>query len=182
MKLNNRLSTFLVLGCLILRLPSFSQMAWFTDGYHGGIYGHYPQWQARFMVEQLEKNPHWAINLEIEPETWDTISVTDTDNFRAFQAYFEKEGPTGRIEFVNPTWSQPYCYNISGESIFSNFITAWLKPVNISRRSFWTTQWKSPVSRVATQILQGFGFKCAVLRIQYLLGSYTTAFGKDLVN
>ena len=185
MKLNNRLSTFLVLGCLILRLPSFSQMAWFTDGYHGGIYGHYPQWQARFMVEQLEKNPHWAINLEIEPETWDTISVTDTDNFRAFQAYFEKEGPTGRIEFVNPTWSQPYCYNISGESIIRQFHYGMAK----TREYFPTVSFKTYAveepcfTSSLPQILQGFGFKYAVLRNPNTCwGGYTTAFGKDLVN
>ena len=73
------------------------------------------------MVDNLEKTPEWAINLEIEPETWDSISVIDAKNFKAFQDYFEKEGPSGRIEFVNPTWSQPYAYNISGESLIRQF-------------------------------------------------------------
>ena len=115
-------SAILTILLLIVSLtPTISQTAWFTDGYHGGIYGHYPKWQARFMVEELEKHPEWAINIEIEPETWDSISVTDPENFRAFQNYFEITGSNNRIEFVNPTWSQPYSYNISGESIIRQF-------------------------------------------------------------
>ncbi|KAF5080142.1 hypothetical protein DSECCO2_123500 [anaerobic digester metagenome] len=97
------LCVFILICFLSVKLPVMSQTTWFTDGYHGGVYGHYPQWQAQFMVEQLKKDPGWAINLEIEPETWDTISVTDAENFKVFQAYFEKESPSGRVEFVNPT-------------------------------------------------------------------------------
>jgi len=34
-----------------LFLPvSFSQQSYFVDGYHGGIYGHIPEWQTRFML------------------------------------------------------------------------------------------------------------------------------------
>lgn len=164
---------------------ALSQTAWFADGYHGGIYGHYPQWQARFMVEQLEKHPDWAINLEIEPETWDTISVTDAENFKAFQSYFEKEGPAGRIEFVNPTWSQPYCYNISGESIIRQFHYGMSKIREyFPSASFMTYAVEEPCfTSSLPQILHGFGFKYAVLRNPNTCwGGYTSAFGKDLVN
>ena len=140
---------------------SDNQTAWFTDGYHGGVYGHYPQWQARFMVEKLEEHPDWAINIEIEPETWDTISVTDSENFRAFQAYFEKEGPAGRVEFVNPTWSQPYSYNISGESIIRQFYYGMEKTREyFPSATFLTYAVEEPCfTSSLPQILKGFGYK-----------------------
>lgn len=164
---------------------SDNQTAWFTDGYHGGVYGHYPQWQARFMVEKLEEHPDWAINIEIEPETWDTISVTDSENFRAFQAYFEKEGPAGRVEFVNPTWSQPYSYNISGESIIRQFYYGMEKTREyFPSATFLTYAVEEPCfTSSLPQILKGFGYKYAVLRNPNTCwGGYTSAFGKDLVN
>lgn len=34
-------------------MPVWSQTAWFSDGYHGGVYAHYPMWQARFTIENL---------------------------------------------------------------------------------------------------------------------------------
>lgn len=34
-------------------MPVWSQTAWFSDGYHGGVYAHYPMWQARFTIEKL---------------------------------------------------------------------------------------------------------------------------------
>src|SRR3974390_1705232 len=49
--------------------------AWFIDGYHGGVYGHYPTGYTGFIVEQLKNNPGWRINLEIEPETWDSVRI-----------------------------------------------------------------------------------------------------------
>lgn len=180
-----RLSSFILFCFLVVKTPALTQTAWFTDGYHGGIYGHYPQWQAQFMVEQLDKHPDWAINLEIEPETWDTISVTDAKNFKAFQAYFEKEGPSGRIEFVNPTWSQPYSYNISGESIIRQFHYGMAKTREyFPSASFVTYAVEEPCfTSSLPQILKGFGYKYAVLRNPNTCwGGYTSAFGKDLVN
>lgn len=50
---------------------------YFVDGYHGGVYGHYPKGYTRFMVNQLQKHPDWKINLEIEPETWDRERTED---------------------------------------------------------------------------------------------------------
>ncbi|HCB89816.1 MAG TPA: hypothetical protein DEP71_11115 [Porphyromonadaceae bacterium] len=179
------LCVFILICFLSVKLPVMSQTTWFTDGYHGGVYGHYPQWQAQFMVEQLKKDPGWAINLEIEPETWDTISVTDAENFKVFQAYFEKESPSGRVEFVNPTWSQPYCYNISGESIIRQFHYGMAKTREyFPSASFLTYAVEEPCfTSSLPQILQGFGFKYAVLRNPNTCwGGYTSAFGKDLVN
>lgn len=51
-----------------------AQQAYFVDGYHGGIYGHYPvKWKTQFIVDQLAMHPDWRICMEIEPETWDTV-------------------------------------------------------------------------------------------------------------
>ncbi len=59
--------------------------AWFIDGYHGGIYGHYPPGYTKSLVEQLKKNPQWSINLEIEPETWDTARVYEPEAYVEFK-------------------------------------------------------------------------------------------------
>ncbi|MGV8963724.1 MAG: glycoside hydrolase family 38 C-terminal domain-containing protein [Candidatus Saccharimonadaceae bacterium] len=181
----NYRSSVLILLCFILvEMSALSQTAWFLDGYHGGIYGHYPQWQAQFMIEKLERHHDWAINLEIEPETWDSISVTDAVNFKAFQAYFEIEGPSGRIDFVNPTWSQPYSYNISGESIIRQFHYGIAKIQEyFPSASFLTYAVEEPCfTSSLPQILQGFGFKYAVLRNPNTCwGGYTSGFGQDLV-
>jgi Alpha-mannosidase len=178
-----RINTLLI--SLLVGMASHAQQAWFADGYHGGIYGHYPMWQARFMVDQLKQHPDWAINLEIEPETWDSVSVQDADNFKAFQKYFDTEGRFGRVEFVNPTWSQPYCYNISGESIIRQFGYGISKTKEYFPNAFFQTYSVEEPCFTSSlpQILKGFGFKYAVLRNPNTCwGGYTSSFGKDLVN
>ena len=64
----SRLSFSLVL-MILAACPAFSQTAYFVDGYHGGVWGHYPPWVTQFMVDQLKLHPDWKINLEIEPES-----------------------------------------------------------------------------------------------------------------
>src|SRR5690606_7827701 len=63
-----------ILTLLFLLLSSFTvyaQKPYFVDGYHGGVYGHYPMWVTQFMVDKLAAHPEWKLGLEIEPETWD---------------------------------------------------------------------------------------------------------------
>ena len=180
-----KLLLFVLFNFLIVKSPVLSQTAWFADGYHGGIYGHYPMWQAKFMVDQLKNNPDWAINLEVEPETWDTISIKDAENFKKLQTYYDIERSSGRIEFVNPTWAQPYCYNISGESIIRQFFYGIAKTKEYFPNAiFHTYSVDEPCfTSSLPQILKGFGFKYAVLRNPNTCwGGYTSAFGKDLVN
>jgi alpha-mannosidase len=176
----------ILLGYLLLNVTTArGQQTWFADGYHGGIYGHYPMWQAAFMVEKLKENPQWSINLEIEPETWDSVFVKDPDNFRALQEYYEEEGRFGRMEFVNPAFAQPYCYNISGESIIRQFRYGMEKIWQyFPHASFRTYSVEEPCfTSSLPQILSGFGFEYAVLRNPNTCwGGYTSAFGKDLVN
>ena len=97
-----------VLGfCLVLGVGvSYAQTAYFVDGYHGGVYGHYPRWQTRFMVEQLQKHPEWKINLEIEPETWDSVKVYDPGAYAAFKDALQDVTIRDRVEFVNPAYGQ----------------------------------------------------------------------------
>lgn len=184
-----RKTVYWVFTCLVFVLftvpAAHAQTAWFADGYHGGIYGHYPMWQARFMVDKLSEHPDWKMNLEIEPETWDTVSVKDAVNFRSFQDYYTKEGRFGRIEFVNPTYAQPYCYNISGESIIRQFAYGIAKTRHyFPEATFLTYAVEEPCfTSSLPAILKGFGYKYAVLRNPNTCwGGYTSAFGRDLVN
>lgn len=168
-----------------LALCSQAQKAWFADGYHGGVYGHYPMWQAKFMVDKLTENPGWKINLEIEPETWDSVSVNDAENFEAFQRYYSETGRLGRIEFVNPAYAQPYAYNISGESIIRHFSYGISKIREyFPEATFLTYSCEEPCfTSSLPQILKGFRYKYAVIRNPNTCwGGYTSAFGKDLVN
>src|SRR5690606_38948219 len=116
-----RRALFLLL-LLPLPLAAFGQQkAYFIDGYHGGVYGHYPRWKTQFMVDQLMKHPDWKINLEIEPETWDSVKVYDPTAYQNFANALTTPGLAERIEFVNPAYAQPYFYNISGESVIRQF-------------------------------------------------------------
>lgn len=177
----NLLLSILLLGGWTIN----AQQAWFVDGYHGGVYGHYPEWQARFMVDKLTEIPDWKISLEIEPETWDTVSIRDAKNFQDLQEFYATTGRFGRIEFVNPTWAQPYCYNISGESIIRQFGYGIDKIKEyFPQATFTTYSVEEPCfTSSLPQILKGFNYKYAVLRNPNTCwGGYTTGFGKDLVN
>jgi alpha-mannosidase len=163
---------------------SYGLPAYFADGYHGGYYGHYPKWQAKFMVDKLIENPQWKINLEIEPETWDYVSVEDAENFRRLQDYYSETGKFGRIEFVNPAYAQPYCYNISGESIIRQFQAGMAKTLEyFPDATFTTYSCEEPCFTSALpQILTSLGYKYAVIRNPNTCwGGYTSAFGKELV-
>lgn len=118
----NRITVRTIVAALLLTVGSSAYasqpQAWFVDGYHGGVYGHYPvEWKTRFIVDQLEAHPEWRIGLEIEPETWDTVQVRTPADY----ARFRRLATGDRVEFTNPTYAQPYCYNISGESIIRQF-------------------------------------------------------------
>src|ERR1700712_1853850 len=106
---------------LLISIPSVAQKAYFIDGYHGGVYGHYPKGYTQFIVDKLKENPYWKINLEIEPETWDSVLVREPSALKELQQLFADQTDTGRIEYVSPAYGQSYLYNISGESIIRQF-------------------------------------------------------------
>lgn len=176
----NKLYIILLAGFICVHVHS--QQAYFVDGYHGGIYGHYPvEWKTQFIVDQLAQHPEWRICLEIEPETWDTVRVRTPEAYNRL-----KSVATGKqVEFTNPTYAQPYCYNISGESIIRQFEYG-IKKTNehFPEVEFTTYSAEEPCfTSCLPQILKLFGFKYAVLKCPNTCwGGYTGAYGGELVN
>ncbi len=175
----------LIVILLFIVLKGTAQTAWFIDGYHGGIYGHLPPWQTKFMVEKLAQYPNWKINLELEPESWDSIALHDPENYTAFRKLFANQTADARIEYVNPAYGQAYMYNISGESVIRQFYYGMKK----LRQHFPTVQFTTYSSEepcftsALPQILKSYGFKYASLKNPNTCwGGYTRAFGGELVN
>jgi alpha-mannosidase len=186
MPLKNRILLVCFFFTTILATKSFSQrMAYFIDGYHGGVYGHYPVWNTQFMADMLNKNPQWKINLEIEPETWDTAKVRDPKGYEEFKALFADQSDNGRIEYVSPAYGQSYLYNISGESMIRQFYYG-IKKVreHFPTAVFTTYSSEEPCFTSALpQVLKSFGYKYASLKNPNTCwGGYTKAFGGELVN
>lgn len=175
----------------IVAICSFSfkdasaQTAWFIDGYHGGIYGGYPKFYTRFLVDMLDQNPGWKINLEIEPETWDTVEMDDSKAYTEFKALAADQSANGRIEFINPTYAQSYLYNISGESIIRQFSYGIKKIRSHFRNAAFTAySCEEPCFTSALpQILTSFGFKYASLKNpNTCFGGYAAAHGGELID
>jgi alpha-mannosidase len=162
-----------------------AQKAWFADGYHGGIYGHYPPSFTQFILDALQQHPDWKLNLEIEPETWDFARTNTPEAYRAFKSFVTSQGPNRRIEFVNPAYGQSYLWNISGESVIQQL-----------ERGLRKIHEHFPTAEVSTYcseepcftsalpgILKSFGFEYAVLKNPNTCwGGYTRAHGGELVN
>lgn len=157
------------------------QKAYFVDGYHGGVYGHYPMWVTQFMVDKLTEHPEWQLGLEIEPETWDTVKVKEPVAYNNFKNIATDK----RVEFTNPAYAQPYCYNISGESIIRQFEYG-IKKIHqhFPDVTFTTYSVEEPCfTSSLPQILRLFGFKYAVLKCPNTCwGGYTAPYGGQLVN
>ena len=163
-------------------LGTLSAKNYFADGYHGGIYGHYPvEWKTQFIVDKLTENPDWKIGLEIEPETWDTVRARTPGAFQAFAALLSQR----RMEYTNPTYAQPYLYNIQEESIIRQF------SYGIERLrhhfpgiTFTTYAAEEPCFTSALPaILRGFGFSYLSLKCpDTCWGGYMAPFGGETVN
>jgi len=155
--------------------------AWFVDGYHGGIYGHYPvEWYTRFIVDRLTDNPQWCISMEIEPETWDSVRLRTPDSYHALAGLVAGR----RIEFTNPTYAQPYLYNITGESIIRQFAYGIrkLRSHFPNARMFTYSSEEPCFTSCLPRVLRGFGFRYASLKCpDTCWGGYTSAFGGELV-
>jgi len=174
----------IALALFLACLRGSAQTAYFIDGYHGGIYGHLPSWQTKFMVDQLAAHPDWKINLELEPESWDSIEKSDPLNYAAFQRLFADQSLDGRIEYVNPAYGQSYLYNISGESVIRQLDYGMRKlRQHFPGIVFSTYSSEEPCFTSALpQILGSFGFRYASLKNPNTCwGGYTRAFGGELV-
>ncbi len=165
--------------------PAFSQTAYFVDGWHGGIWGHYPPWVTQFLVDKLNQNPDWKINLEIEPESWDWIEANTPEAYKEFQALFADQSAKGRIEYINPDFAQSYLWNVTGESIIRQFEYGMRKVrQHFPNANLTVYSSEEPLFTSALPgILKSFGFKYAVLKNPNTCwGGYTRAFGGELVN
>ncbi|MFP5080030.1 glycoside hydrolase family 38 C-terminal domain-containing protein [Pedobacter sp. JCM 36344] len=158
---------------------------YFIDGYHGGVWGHYPLNYTTFISDMLDKNPFWKLNLEIEPVTWDVVKINDPTGYQRFKKHVEDQSIDGRIEFVNPSYGQAYLFNIQGESVIRQLEIGMAK----IRQHFPTASFESYSSEepcftsALPQILKSFGYKYAALKNPNTMwGGYTTAFGDELVN
>lgn len=184
-KKNNTLKRLAWIPFLFLFFNSSAQKAYFIDGYHGGVYGHYPTWYTQFMVDKLKENPFWKINLEIEPETWDSVLIREPSALKEFQQLFADQSVTGRIEYVSPAYGQSYFYNISGESIVRHFAYGIKKVRQYFPGAVFTTYSSEEpcFTSALPQILTSFGYKYASLKNPNTCwGGYTRAYGGELVN
>jgi alpha-mannosidase len=179
----------LLLVCALTRIPLHAQTparpAYFIDGYHGGIYGHIPPWQTKFMVDKLDQYPDWKINLELEPESWDTIALKYPADYEAFKTRIADQSANGRIEYINPAYGQSYLYNISGESIIRQFYYGMRKlRQHFPGLIFSTYSSEEPCFTSALpQILRSYGFQYASLKNPNTCwGGYTRAYGGELVD
>jgi len=161
------------------------ERAWFVDGYHGGIYGHYPPWCTQFMVDSMRANPDWKLNLEIEPATWDFVSTNTPEAYAALKQLVADQSASGRIEFINPAYAQSYLWDISGECIIQQFARGMDKiREHFPTAEFVTYSSEEPCFTSALPgLLKSFGFKYAVLKNpDTCWGGYTRAHGGELVN
>jgi alpha-mannosidase len=183
----NRLLIMLLAFVLSLTMVggAKAQTAYFIDGFHGGVYGGYPVWDTRFIVDMLNKHPDWKINLEIEPETWDWVKKVDTAAYADFKALVADQSARGRIEFINPDYAQSYLYNISGESIIRQFGYGMRKlRTHFPGAKFTTYSSEEPCFTSALpEILTSYGFKYASLKNpNTCFGGYAAAHGGELIN
>lgn len=175
------MKSLLFLFFLWTGITLYSQVSYFTDGYHGGIYGHYPLWHTQFMIDKLNEYPDWKINLEIEPETWDSVLIYTPEAYRQWENWADNP----RVEWTNPTYAQPYCFNISGESIIRQFEYG-IKKIkqHFPSVSFYTYSVEEPCFTSALpQILHSFGFRTAVLKNpDTCWGGYVDGFGNGVID
>lgn len=183
-KIGKFINSVFVLFALV-SFQSSAQKAYFIDGYHGGVYGHYPLGYTGFVVEKLKENPFWKINLEIEPETWDSVLVREPAALKELQQYFANQSNAGRIEYVSPAYGQSYLYNISGESIIRHFSYGFKKVRQYFPGAVFTTYSSEEpcFTSALPQILTSFGYKYASLKNPNTCwGGYTRAYGGELVS
>src|SRR3546814_16520634 len=111
-------SLVVLLFCLLsIPFPTVAQEAYFIDGYHGGVYGHYPIGQTDFITKMLKKHPDWDTNLEIELDTWDAEKLRDREASHMLKKLFtDKSIWTWQSEYITPPYSQRNLLATTGQS------------------------------------------------------------------
>ncbi len=163
-----------------------AQQAYFIDGYHGGVYGHYPMGQTSFIVQKLKQYPDWRVNLEIEPESWEVVRQRDPEGYSAFKQMFKDQSVrSGRIEYVNPTYAQSYFFGTSGESVIRQFQYGMrLLRKHFPEAVFTTYSAEEPCfTSCLPMVLKSLGFSYASTKNPNTMwGGYVSAYGGELVN
>jgi len=168
---------------ILLMCPSaFTQKAYFVDGFHGGVYGHYPQGFTQYIDSTFRAQPGWAICLEIEPATWDAVKEKEP---RAYSDFLKLYSNTDRIEYTNPGFAQSYLFNTSGESNIRQF-TFGIRETrkHFPNLRFHTYSVEEPCFTSSLPgILRSLGVSYAVLKNPNTCwGGYSAAYGGELVN
>lgn len=183
--MKKKLAIFIISQCLLAGQVD-AQQAYFIDGYHGGIYGHYPVGQTAFIAQKLRQNPDWRINIEIEPESWDIVKQRDPEGYEAFRRLFKDQSvESGRIEYVNPTYAQSYFFGTSGESAIRQFEYGMrLIRKHFPEAVFTTYSAEEPCfTSCLPYILKSFGFSYASTKNPNTMwGGYVSPYGGELVN
>lgn len=176
---------FFLSFCLTLFSGLKAQEAYFIDGFHGGVWGHYPEGYTEFMLSLLDDHPQWHLNLEIEPDTWDRAKRLDPHSYKRISEMLNDQSVESRVEYVNPTYGQSYFFNISGESVIRQFSYGIKKLRNhFPDIHFHTYSSEEPCFTSALpQILQSFGIgQTSLKNPNTCWGGYTRAHGGELVN
>jgi len=137
---------------------------YFVDGFHGGVYGHYPlETYTGYMCDLLDDNPDLKIGLEIEPETWDSVMVVAPLDYGRLR---ERLAEGDRVEYNNPTYAQPYFFNIGGESVIRQLEYGIRKlEEHFPGISINTYACEEPCfTSCLPTVLAGFGFKYAAIK------------------
>jgi len=169
-----------LLSCMALTANS-QEKKYFVDGFHGGVYGHYPlKTYTKYMSNLHDNFPQWRMCLEIEPETWDSVAVCTPEDYQRFKDIVKSP----RVEYTNPSYAQPYCYNVSGESLIRQFEYGIKKlHQHFPDMTFSSYAVEEPCFTSALpMILKGFGFKYASIKCPNTCwGGYSAAHGGELV-
>ena len=172
-----------VLTTVSLAVPASAQEKWyFVDGFHGGVYGHFPlDTYTGYLNDLLETRPEWSMCLEIEPETWDSVAVHSPASYERFKEWVSSP----RVEFTNPAYAQPYMYNISGESIIRQLKYGMDKIwAHFPNAEFLTYAVEEPCFTSALPtVLSQLGFKYASIKCPNTCwGGYSAGFGNGNVD
>ncbi len=163
---------------------AFKHTPYYVDGYHGGKIGHMPIGSFRDIVNGLERYPSWKISMDIEPASWIWLKQTDPEAFIKIKQYLSDYSADSRIEIVSPSYMQPYCWNINGESNIRQLVVG-LEELYKSFPGYpvrtYAVQepcWTSSLP----QILSSLGFTHAVLKDPATaFGGYTRGINKSTV-
>ncbi|WP_460687522.1 glycoside hydrolase family 38 C-terminal domain-containing protein [Niabella aquatica] len=158
---------------------------YFVDGYHGGVYGHYPMWVTQFIADNMEQYKDWRLNLEIEPETWDVVALKDPVNYKRMKKLINDSTQNAVAEYVNPTYAQSYFFNSSAESTIRQFQYGMEKlKQHFPLIRFTTYSSEEPCFTSALpQILQSLGIQYASLKNPNTCwGGYVKAYGGQSLN